>query len=292
MNREELIKKYGEPRRFGDKSMIRLVDVMGDDGAIVQAARVSYGAGTTTVSSDEALIRYLMRHSHTSPTEMCEIKLHIKVPMHVARQWIRHRMASINEYSTRYSLVQDEFELVSTEGLRLQSVDNKQGSSGFLADEDYDEAAELGLIYNSAIGTSYAAYTALIDAGVAREQARNVLPLATMTELYWKIDLHNLLHFLRLRMHSHAQLEIRELANGIAEIVRDWVPLTWKAFEDYKINAITFSSVELAYMLEQGMFDQSNVEDFLEGIVAPASLPKRETAELRSKMKKIFSQGG
>lgn len=257
MNREQLLEKYKEPIKVGHLGFVKLVDVLGDDSSIVQAARVSYGAGTKTVSEDRGLIRYLMRHAHTTPYEMCEIKLHLCVPMHIWRQIIRHRTASVNEYSTRYSLVEDnKVESYDSDLLRLQSTNNKQGSSDqFVSEVD---AIELTQQANEAMSLSYQAYQNMIDAGVAREQARNVLPLATYTQAYWKIDLHNLFHFLRLRLDSHAQLEVREFAQAIYAIVKDWVPLAAEAFEDYRLNAVALSSAEkevFSYMLSDLGFE-------------------------------------
>lgn len=236
--------QFAEATKVGYSGFVRLVDTMGDDAAIVQAARVSYGAGTKAVSEDRALIRYLMRHQHTSPFEMCEIKLHIKAPIHVMRQWIRHRTASVNETSTRYSVVQDEFEMFET--LRLQSKNNKQGSNGLLEEETAEGTPkELLSCANGAIQDSFIEYNRLIDVGVAREQARNILPLATYTECYWKIDLHNLFHFLKLRLDPHAQLEIRQFAQAIADILKVWVPDAYEAFVDYRLEGCYFSRQEL-----------------------------------------------
>src|SRR5512142_2446038 len=194
----------GEPFRVLDAGFVRLIDYMGDDAAIVQAARVSYGKGTKRVHEDRALIRYLMRHSHTTPFEMCEIKLHVRVPMDVWRQWIRHRTANVNEYSTRYSEAIDAAEATSPHGWRLQSAGNRQGSSGVLPT---DAGARLSDEEAALQQHARSVYEARIAAGVAREQARKDLPLSTYTEAYWKIDLHNLLHFLGLRMDIHAQQE-------------------------------------------------------------------------------------
>lgn len=225
-----------------DDGFVRLVDYMGDDSAVVQAARTSYGKGTKRRHEDRGLIRYLMRHAHTTPFEMCEIKLHVRVPMDVWRQWIRHRTASVNEYSTRYSEAIDAAQRTSPEAWRLQSPGNRQGSSGLLPPEVgkrlSDEEAALQRQVRDV-------YEARLAAGVAREQARKELPLSTYTEAYWKIDLQNLLHFLELRMDEHAQLEIRAYANVIGEqIVAKWVPMTWEAFLDYRRGAIRLSRVE------------------------------------------------
>jgi thymidylate synthase (FAD) len=234
----------GEPFRVLDDGFVRLIDYMGDDAAIVQAARVSYGKGTKRVHEDRALIRYLMRHSHTTPFEMCEIKLHVRVPMDVWRQWIRHRTANVNEYSTRYSEAIDAAQATAPDAWRLQSAGNRQGSSGMLA---ADVGAQLSEEEAALQRRAREVYEGRIAAGVAREQARKDLPLSTYTEAYWKIDLHNLLHFLDLRMDVHAQQEIRAYANVIGEqIVARWVPATWEAFLDYRRHATHLSRFEIA----------------------------------------------
>lgn len=226
-----------------DDGFVRLVDVMGDDAAIVQAARVSYGEGTKKISEDRGLIRYLMRHRHTTPFEMCELKLHVRVPMDCWRQWIRHRSANVNEYSTRYSVAIGVAQTTKPTEWRLQAATNRQGSDGFIPED-------LGTRLSQQEAEMHAACRKLYDErlqrGVAREQARKDLPLSTYTEAYWKIDLHNLLHFLELRMDSHAQSEIRQYANIIGhEIVSKWVPLVWEAFLDYRLNSLSFSETEL-----------------------------------------------
>jgi thymidylate synthase (FAD) len=232
----------GEPFPVLDDGFVRLVDYMGDDAAIVQAARVSYGKGTKRVQQDRALVRYLMRHWHTSPFEMCEIKLHVRVPMDTWRQWIRHRTANVNEYSTRYSEAIDAFQRTPADAWRLQATANRQGSAGSLAAELGTRfSAEEEELQRKARGV----YEARIAAGVAREQARKDLPLSTYTEAYWKIDLHNLLHFLALRMERHAQQEIRAYATVIGEqIVARWVPVAWQAFLDYRLRATALSAIE------------------------------------------------
>lgn len=215
-----------------DDGFVCLVDVMGDDGSIVQAARVSYGAGTKKVSDDRTLIRYLMRHRHSTPFEMAEIKLLVRVPMDCWRQWIRHRTANVNEYSTRYSLAIDAAQTTPPDQWRTQSESNRQGSEGFL---DAELGAALTESEREFQDSARKLYEQRIEQGVAREQARKDLPLATYTEAYWKVDLHNLLHFLALRMDSHAQLEIRDYATTIGEqIVKPLFPLVWEAFVDYR----------------------------------------------------------
>jgi thymidylate synthase (FAD) len=226
-----------------DDGFVRVVDYMGHDGSVVQAARVSYGAGTKRVHEDRGLIRYLLRHAHTTPFEMCEITLHVRVPMDTWRQWIRHRTANVNEYSTRYSVAIDAAQRTPPAEWRRQSSDNRQGSAGFLESEQGRQlsAAEVKL-QEMARQT----YEARLAAGVAREQARKDLPLSTYTEAYWKVDLHNLLHFLQLRMDDHAQEEIRAYAARIGdEIVSKWVPIVWEAFNDYRRQALRLSRIEV-----------------------------------------------
>lgn len=227
-----------------DHGFVRLVDYMGDDAAVVQAARVSYGKGTKAVRRDRGLIRYLMRHRHTTPFEMCEVKLHVKMPIFVARQWIRHRTANVNEYSARYSILDKEFYIPRVEDLAVQSSDNKQGRGDALTPEQ--AAAVLRLLRRDA-EQCYETYEQLMgDFDLARELARINLPLNAYTQWYWKIDLHNLMHFLSLRMHPHAQYEIRVFADAIGEIVKDWVPLTWEAFADYRLGGAFLSKSQLA----------------------------------------------
>ena len=243
MKKDELLGKWKEGTKVGTDGLIRLVDVMGDDHSIVQAARTSYGSGTKSTRADRGLIRYLMRHWHSTPFEMCEIKLHVRVPIDIWRHWVRHRTASINEYSTRYSEAIDSQNTTTTGEWRLQSQDNKQGSSGLVSDAAIAEY--LTDLEMKAIEANKSFYHEALSHGVAREQARKNLPLSTYTEAYWKIDLHNLFHFLRLRLDSHAQQEIREFSQVIADIVSDWVPLAWGAFEDYRLNSAQFSGAEL-----------------------------------------------
>ncbi len=229
-----------------DDGFVCLVDAMGDDSAIVQAARVSYGEGTKRVSDDRTLIRYLMRHWHTTPFEMAEIKLLVRVPMDCWRQWIRHRMANVNEYSTRYSVAIDAMQTTSPDQWRTQATTNRQGSDGVLPLEQGTKLTQA----EQALQTQMrGVYEERLAAGVAREQARKDLPLSTYTEAYWKVDLHNLLHFLRLRMDAHAQLEIREYARTIGEqIVKPLFPVAWEAFEDYRLEGALLSRLEREVM--------------------------------------------
>lgn len=228
-----------EPIPCLDHGFIRVVDYMGDDGAVVQAARVSYGKGTRKSSDDRGLIRYLMRHRHTTPFEMAELKLHVKLPIFVARQWIRHRMASINEYSARYSVLDREFYLPRPEDLAVQSKDNKQGRGQALSEE---QAAHVLSLLRRDAENAYESYERLMgDFDLARELARMDLPVNYYTQWYWKIDLHNLLHFLSLRMDRHAQYEIRVYGEAIGKIVASWVPLCWEAFVDYRLSGASLS---------------------------------------------------
>ena len=226
-----------------DHGFVRVIDYMGDDAAICQAARVSYGKGTKSVQNDEGLIRYLMRHWHSTPFEMCEIKLHVKLPVFVARQWIRHRTANVNEYSARYSILDREFYIPAPEHLAAQSVVNNQGRGEALTG---DEAARVLEYLKADSARAYGHYQEMISdegqQGLARELARMNLPANIYTQWYWKVDLHNLLHFLRLRADAHAQYEIRVYAEEICKLVADWVPFAYKAFEDYRLGAVTMSA--------------------------------------------------
>ena len=234
-----------------DHGFVRVIDYMGDDSAICQAARVSYGKGTKSVQNDEGLIRYLMRHWHSTPFEMCEIKLHVKLPVFVARQWIRHRTANVNEYSARYSILDREFYIPEPSQLAAQSVINNQGRGEALTG---DEAARVLEILKGDAARTYDHYAEMIgevdangDAkqGLARELARMNLPANIYTQWYWKVDLHNLFHFLRLRADAHAQYEIRVYADAICQVVADWVPAAFGAFEDYRMGGANLSGKAL-----------------------------------------------
>ena len=229
-----------------DHGFVRVIDYMGDDAAICQAARVSYGKGTKSVQNDEGLIRYLMRHWHSTPFEMCELKLHVKLPVFVARQWIRHRTANVNEYSARYSILDREFYIPTEEQLAAQSTINNQGRGEALSGA---EAARVLDILKGDAARCYDHYQEMISdegqQGLARELARMNLPANIYTQWYWKVDLHNLLHFLRLRADAHAQYEIRVYAEEICKLVADWVPFAYKAFEDYRMGGETLSSAAL-----------------------------------------------
>jgi thymidylate synthase (FAD) len=313
----------GKEIKVLDHGFVRLVDYMGSDAAIVQAARVSYGKGTKKLSEDRGLIRYLMRHRHTTPFEMCEIKFHIKLPIFVARQWVRHRTANINEYSARYSILDKEFyvpdrayleKLQQESGERerqikehskgqddlfefsedankqlksvgRQSETNKQGRDFDISEiEAADHLKAIERLSNSA----YGAYERLLNetgagdkldpnySGIARELARIVLPTNYYSQWYWKIDLHNLLHFLSLRADGHAQHEIREYAYAIEQIVARWVPLTWEAFEDYRLNSVSLSRLEAALI--------TKLLKGKECSFAESGLSKREWKELSKKL--------
>lgn len=240
-----------EPIKVLDHGFIRVIDYMGDDSAIVQAARVSYGRGTKQVTQDRGLIRYLLRHWHTTPFEMCEIKLHVKLPIFVARQWIRHRTANVNEYSARYSILDKEFYIPSSANLAAQSALNRQGRGDILEGE---EAVNVLKVLKNDAEHCYQHYIEMLNLndqtdevlnpnkkGLARELARMNIPLNFYTQWYWKIDLHNLLHFLNLRAESHAQYEIRAYAETMLDIVKKWVPITYEAFIDYRAKAVNLS---------------------------------------------------
>jgi thymidylate synthase (FAD) len=301
-----------------DHGFVRLIDYMGSDAAVVQAARVSYGKGTKKLSEDRGLIRYLMRHRHTTPFEMCEIKFHIKLPIFVARQWVRHRTANINEYSARYSILEKEFyvpdraylkklqkeakiqdkskgqndlfEVSKNVGGQLktvgrQSETNKQGRD---LDINEEEAAEHLKAIERFSSRAYREYEQLLNetgggeklndkySGIARELARIVLPTNYYSQWYWKIDLHNLLHFLSLRADDHAQYEIREYAHAIARIVADWVPMTWEAFEDYRFNNVSLSQLEARLVSKLLKGEKCSFVD--------SGLSKREWRELSKKL--------
>lgn len=299
-----------------DQGFICLVDAMGDDAAIVQAARVSYDKDVQeavadkctsldlTPANDRRLIRYLMSHQHTTPFEMVEIKFMVQVPMDCWRQWIRHRTASVNEYSTRYTEAIDACQTTAPDQWRLQATDNKQGSSGFLSgriDQVFDTPKECYEVFNEPVAPfayddagetlsrleaehhkrSAKLYKQRLACGVAKEQARKDLPLSTYTRAYWKCDLHNIFNFLRLRMDSHAQLEIRSYANAMYEIVKQIVPVACEAFEDYVLNAKKFSAMEMnviRYFLQEQGDHQINLA--FEG----SSLTTRELAEFKKKV--------
>ncbi|MEN6511378.1 MAG: FAD-dependent thymidylate synthase [Chloroherpetonaceae bacterium] len=271
----------GKEYKCLDKGFVRLVDVMGDDNSIVQAARVSYGKGTKSLREDRSLIRYLMRHSHTSPFEMVELKFHVKLPIFVARQWIRHRTANVNEYSGRYSEMRDEFYLPEPMQIRSQSSDNKQGRSQDelpknVVDEILQKMEDLQK-------NSYSDYLFFLENDLARELARINLPLSTYTEWYWKIDLHNLFHFLKLRLDEHAQYEIRVYAETIADIIKQILPLSYEAFEDYELDTANFNKNELKVLRE--IID---VEKFNSIDLSEYGFSKSEGKEFKEKFEKFI----
>ncbi len=266
-----------EPHSVLDHGFVRVVDYMGDDSAVVQAARVSYGKGTKQVSEDRGLIRYLMRHWHSTPFEMCEIKLHVKLPMFVARQWIRHRTANVNEYSARYSILDKEFYVPSPDHLSAQSLSNRQGRAGNLEGEHAQKVLEM---LKADATRSYDNYTWMLNEnetfgdhpGLARELARMNLPVNFYTQWYWKVDLHNLMHFLRLRADPHAQYEIRAYADVIINIMKAWVPLTFDAFEEYRLGAVQLSATAAKLLKRRLSGDIITFEE--------SNLSKREWIEL------------
>ena len=266
---------------------VRVIDYMGDDAAIVQAARVSYGKGTKQISQDRGLIRYLMRHWHTTPFEMCEIKLHVKLPIFVARQWIRHRTANVNEYSARYSILDREFYLPTANNLAAQSKINNQGRGEVLTGE---EAARVLNLLKEDSERCYANYLDMLNLdevtsnpidesrqGLARELARMNLTMNYYTQWYWKIDLNNLLHFLMLRADPHAQYEIRVYAEAILDVVKKWVPFTYESFLDYRMHSVNLSSQMVSCVKRMISGEQVTEEN--------SGMTKREWAEMMEKLK-------
>ena len=270
-----------------DHGFVAVKDYMGNDLSILQMARMSYGRGTKGVSDDRALLRYLMRHLHTSPFEGCVIKLHVKLPIFVMRQWVRHRTASLNEYSARYSVMPDEFYLPEPGQLAVQSSDNKQGRGDTLTP---DQAAQALRLLEDDARAAFATYHQLLNAdedgrvldedgvGIARELARIGLPLSSYTQMYWQTNLHNLMHFLRLRADVHAQWEIRVFAEKILDIMADWVPMTTEAFRDYQLEAVRFSRMEVALVKDMlaGKADIGDADRY--------GLSKREARELAERL--------
>lgn len=313
----ERLQSFTKPTPILDHGYVMLVDLMGDEDAIVQAARVSYAAGPKKGKDDRNLLRYLMRARHTSPFEQACIKLEVKLPIYVERQWARHRTASWNEVSGRYSVLPDECQKTDPAAWRLQATDNKQGSSGFvntwvegfdqsqLQGGNYPEGAWKGQNFYTSPGAYLSekeaelqehareVYEESLKFGVAKEQARCVLPVATYTSKVWTIDLHNLLHFLALRLDPHAQKEIRDYANAIAQIVKVWVPNVWEAFEDYRLQAMTLTrqEVQALTILLQAAFPEGIVTGELSQAALQASGldPKgREASELQMKLLRLM----
>ena len=280
----ELEKILYQPISVLDHGFVRVIDYMGDDSAVVQSARVSYGKGTKKISNDQGLIKYLMRHRHSTPFEMCEIKFHIKLPIFIARQWIRHRTANVNEYSARYSILDKEFYIPSIENIASQSTINNQGRGEVLSSE---EASNVISILKADAEQTYANYESLLNessegevldenkSGIARELARMNLTLNTYTQWYWKIDLNNLLHFLALRADDHAQYEIKVYADTMLDIVKKWVPITYSAFDDYRVGGTELSAKEVNFLRKLIKGENPSFEE--EGI------SKREWAELQKK---------
>lgn len=278
-NCEALDNILGQEFKILDHGFLRVIDYMGDDSSIVQAARCSYGTGTKSVSEDEALIRYLIRNQHTSPLEMCEIKFHVKMPIFVARQWIRHRTANLNEYSGRYSIMDKEFYIPDASHMARQSNSNKQGRGELLSEEESRYVQNLLIDDANRVHENY---NKLIDeADLARELARINLGLNTYTQMYWKIDLHNLLHFLRLRCDSHAQYEIRVYAEKMLEIVKLWCPAVYRAFMDYKVNAVTYSALEQKHLMN---LLNLGVEQTLLDLEADEKMSKAEKNDFKLKV--------
>lgn len=275
-----------EPIAVLDHGFVRVVDYMGDDQAIVQAARVSYGTGTKQVNQDAGLINYLLRHKHTTPFEMCEIKFHLKMPIFVARQWIRHRTANVNEYSARYSVMDNEFYIPTPETLAAQSTKNHQGRG----DESLSasETARVLEILKGDSETCYKHYEELMNTtasgnvidssrkGIARELARMNLPINIYTQWYWKIDLHNLMHFLHLRADTHAQYEIRVFAQAMMDVVKRWVPIAYNAFDDHKVKAVSISGKGMDILRKRLKGEEVAQET--------SGMSKREWAELMEKL--------
>lgn len=262
--------------RVLDKGFVRLVDYMGGDDRIVQAARVSYGAGTRTVREDRALISYLLRNRHTSPFEQVVFTFHLKMPIFVARQWLRHRTARLNEISGRYSVMRDEFYQPEASEIRLQSTSNRQGGSDAPVPAELAERAVT--TFREGQEEAYAAYEGLLESDVARELARINLPVSLYTEMYWQIDLNNLFHFLRLRMDWHAQQEIRAYGDAMAGIVRAVAPAAFEAFEEHILHGRNLARSELELVLQA-----LDVERFRE-LVAASGLGKSQRLELLKKL--------
>ncbi|HEX9446419.1 MAG TPA: FAD-dependent thymidylate synthase [Dongiaceae bacterium] len=271
-----------QPIALLDHGFVRVIDYMGDDSAVVQAARVSYGKGTKKVTEDRGLIHYLMRHRHSTPFEMCEIKFHVKLPIFVARQWIRHRTANVNEYSARYSILDREFYIPAPEQLAAQSASNRQGRGNVLQGA---EAARVLDLLKADSGRAYDDYAWMLNEsedgsvvdpdrqGLARELARMNLSLNFYTQWYWKVDLHNFMHFLSLRADAHAQYEIRVYADAMLDVLRRWVPLSAEAFDQHRLHAVTLSKNAME-VIRRRLRGEAVTE-------AESGLSKREWAELQ-----------
>lgn len=283
----ELEEKLYTPIKVLDHGFVRVVDYMGDDSSIVQAARVSYGRGTKKSLQDKGLINYLLRHRHTTPFEMCDIKFHIKLPIFVARQWIRHRTASVNEYSARYSILGNEFYVPERQNLASQSKTNKQGRDNEMVPDDV--AARVIDTLKSDAMNCYDHYIQMMNEdeqgnvvdenniGITRELARMNLTLNYYTEWYWKINLHNLLHFVALRADPHAQYEIRVYAEAMLDIIKAWVPFTFEAFEEHVLNGAKFSGNAVAAIRKMINGEQIDQES--------SGMSKREWTEMMAVLK-------
>lgn len=264
--------------RVLDCGFVKLVDCMGDDSAIVQAARVSYGKGTKSVSEDEGLIRYLMRHQHTTPFEMVEFKFHCRMPIFVARQWIRHRTANVNEMSARYSEMPDWFYEPAAEHCTTQSAQNKQGGTG----EPIEDAFQIAQSFVKTQAEAYEQYEVYLKKEMRRELARINLPVSLYTEWYWKIDLHNLFHFLKLRLDKHAQYEIRVFAEAMAGLVKEKVPVAWRAFEDYQLSGMHLTRLEVNVLKSMLVGEKLPLEEAIPN--------KRERTEFLEKLARLEQQ--
>lgn len=265
-----------------DKGFVRLVDFMGADVSVVQAARVSYGKGTKTKNEDRGLIRYMMKHRHTSPFEQVEFKFHVKLPIFCARQMVRHRTASLNEVSGRYSEMPDECYIPEQSRLQIQSGSNKQGSE----DTPVEEGLKIQTSMMEEQTSVFSNYNEYLETGLSREVSRIDLPLSTYTQWYWKMDLHNLFHFLKLRLDEHAQWEIRVYAQAIYELIKPIVPLSCEAFEDYVLNSETFSAKEMIIIKEllSKSILQTSTKTFFREKAGELGLSKREEKELFEKI--------
>ena len=284
-----MVDENGEPQNkieVHELGFVKLLDVMGNDEEVENAARLSYGTGTRKVSQTRNLIRYLMRHKHTSPFEMCEVKFHIKLPIFVMRQLVRHRTASLNEYSGRYSIMSNEYYLPEADYLQKQSKTNNQGR-----DEKHPSTGLLHYEFNRVYDNAHIAYENLLEEDIARELSRVVLPVANYTECILKIDLHNFFHVIHLRADNHAQREIQDYANAMYELIKPHFPLCCEAFEDYSRDAVTFSASEMKFIKEVVVGDLIDEwegytdEEFNDEVLGKKyKLSKREMNELKEKL--------
>lgn len=272
-----LEKILGKEFKVLDSGFIRVVDYMGNDNSVVDAARVSYGRGNKSVKDDTSLIRYLMKHKHTTPFEMCEIKLHVRLPIFVARQWMRHRTASINEYSARYSILDNQYYIPNEENVLPQSTTNKQGRDGVLSQDEKKQAIDL---IKESSEKAFENYSAMLNLeenpdknGISREIARIALPVNVYTQFYWKIDLHNFMHFIKLRIDKHAQFEIRQYAEILLDILKTWLPICYGAFVDYNLSSYNMSKNAIMLIADMLSNRKKSLQEY--------SLSKRELLELK-----------